>query len=240
MGFGAFELQSGVRVTMKRLLSLLIISACSWAQATKDVAQNNVNNDVNRDYRTKEGRATVAKRLANPVRDKTQKPEAIVSAMQIRPGMTVADIGTGIGFMLPHLSRAVGPSGKVIAEDIQTDFLDAAKAKIAGDKLTNVTPLLGTPNDPKLPPGAVDIALVLDVYHHIENPPNVMSGLARGLKKDGRLVIVEFHKDSSPQPGHIQKTMTDVTREIEVIGFRLTSKVDRITDTQYMLTFVKK
>jgi ubiquinone/menaquinone biosynthesis C-methylase UbiE len=221
---------------MRPLLSVFIFSAFAVAQ-TGNVAPKG---DVNKDYRTTEGRASVAKRLANPERDKTQKPEAIVAAMQLRAGMTVADIGTGIGFMLPYLSKAVGPSGKVIAQDIQTDFLDKAKAKITENKLTNVTTLLGAPDDPKLPTSLVDAALVLDVYHHIEDPGKVMAGIGRGLKKEGHLVIVEFHKESSPQPGHIQRTIDDVTREVESQGFRLLSKVDRITDAQYLLTFAKK
>jgi ubiquinone/menaquinone biosynthesis C-methylase UbiE len=224
---------------MKKLVCALAISVLSSVCAGQAPSPSPAG-DVNKDYRTKEGRASVAKRLANPERDKTQRPEAIVAALQLRPGMTVADIGTGVGFMLPYLSKAVGASGKVIAEDIQPDFLEGAKAKIAENKLTNATTLLGMPEDPKLPAGAVDVALVLDVYHHIENPALVMQGVGRGLKKDGHLVIVEFHKDSSPQPGHIQRTIDDVTREVESGGFRLLSKTDRITDTQYLLTFAKK
>ncbi|MSO21552.1 MAG: methyltransferase domain-containing protein [Acidobacteria bacterium] len=218
---------------MRFLCAILILAASALAQAGGNAAP-----DVNKDYRTKEGRATVAKRLANPERDRTQKPEAIVAALQLKPGMTAADIGTGVGYMLPFLSTAVGPSGKVIAEDIQTDFLDGAKARIAAAKLTNVTAVLGAADDPNLPPGAVDVALVLDAYHHMEQPAKVLAALARGLKKDGHLAIVEFHK--ADRPDHLRFDQAELIREVESNGFRMLSKIDRITDSQYLVTFGKR
>jgi len=98
---------------MRLVFALLALAATAWPQAA---------GEVNARYRSKEGRAQVAAGLANPNRDKTQKPEAVVAALGLRPGMTVADIGTGIGYMLPYLSKAVGPSGKVLAEDVQSVF----------------------------------------------------------------------------------------------------------------------
>ena len=92
--------------------------------------------------------------------------------------MTVADIGTGTGYMLPYLSRAVGAKGKVIGEDIANDFLDRARARVAADKIANANLILGTDTDPKLPRGAVDIALVLDVYHHFDYPDKMLANIA--------------------------------------------------------------
>jgi len=218
---------------MRFLFALLMFTVCTWAQASGNSAP-----DVNKDYRTKEGRAGVAKRLANPDRDQTQKPEAIVAALQLKPGMTVADIGTGVGYMLPFLSKAVGPSGRVIAEDIQTDFLESAKARIAAAQLTNVTAVLGSDTDPNLPSGAVDVAMILDAYHHMEQPAKVLAALGRGLKKDGRLVLVEFHKADRPE--HLRFDQAELIHEVESNGFRLLAKVDRITASQYLVTFGKK
>jgi ubiquinone/menaquinone biosynthesis C-methylase UbiE len=182
----------------------------------------------------------VAAGLANPDRDKTQKPEAVVAALGLKPGMTVADVGTGVGYMLPYLSKAVGASGKVLAEDVQTDFLDQAKAKVDAGKLSNVSLILGGFTDPKLPAGAVDVELVLDVYHHFDEPEKMLAALAPALKPGGHLVIVEYHKADSPQPGHILREWSDVVREVESNGYRLLSKVDRITVNQYLLTFGRK
>jgi ubiquinone/menaquinone biosynthesis C-methylase UbiE len=221
---------------MKLLLTLLTLSAMAWPQAPASAP----NSDVNARYQTKEGRKQIAATLANPERDKTQKPEQVIAAMNLKPGMTVADIGTGIGYMLPHLSKAVGPSGKVLAEDIQTDFLNQAKAKAASEKLSNISFILGSGTSSNLPAGAVDVELVLDVYHHFVETDKMLAGLAAGLKPNGRLVIVEYHKANSPTPGHIKLEWSEVEKQVQANGFKLLSKIDRITDRQYMLTFAKK
>jgi predicted methyltransferase len=218
---------------MRILPILLTLSLGSFA------VSGQVASKANEGYKTKEDRAKVAQNLANPARDKTQKPEVVTAALGIKPGMTVADIGTGIGYMVPHLSKAVGPSGKVLAEDIQTDFLDKVKARMATEKLTNVTPILGADTDPKLPAGAVDLELVLDVYHHFDYPGKMLAGLKTGLKPDGRLIIVEYYQNEVG-PGHIRLDAAGVTKEIEANGFKLIAKNDRITERQYMLVFGKK
>src|SRR5262245_57896117 len=115
---------------MKILLSVVTLTALAWPQ---------VADKANSGYKTKEGRDRVAGTLSDPHRDDRQKPAELVAAMELKPGMSVADVGTGVGYMLPFLSRAVGPAGKVYGEDIQTDFLDRAKAKVAAEKLDNVS-----------------------------------------------------------------------------------------------------
>ncbi|MEQ1948646.1 MAG: class I SAM-dependent methyltransferase, partial [Bryobacteraceae bacterium] len=154
-------------------------------------------------------------------------------------GMTVADVGTGVGYMIPYLSKAIGPTGKVLAEDIQTDFVDQVKARIASEKLTNVTPILGTETDPKLPAGSADVELVLDVYHHFDFPEKMLAAFKAALKPNGRLIIIEYYQDQVA-PGHIRLDAAGVTKEIESNGFQLRSKTDRITERQFMLTFTKK
>lgn len=191
---------------------------------------------ANANYKTKEGRSQVAQTLANPERDKTQKPAELVDALKLRPGMTVADIGTGIGYMLPHLSRAVGPNGKVIAQDIQTDFLDQSRALAIRDKLTNVQYVLGTERDPKLAMASIDVALVLDVYHHFDYPQEMLSHLRSALKPGGRLVIVDYYKKS--RPDHIRLERDDAAREIEATGFELAGTRDH-NEEQYILEFMR-
>src|SRR5579883_1370359 len=135
---------------MRRWLLLLLIPGLLAAQ----VAQK-----ANEGYRTEEGRANVGKGLAGPNRDAQQKPEQLVRSLGIKPGMSVADVGTGVGYMLPFLSKAVGPGGHVYAEDIFPDFLDKAKQRGAESKLENVTFILGDTHSPKLPPGKLDLVL---------------------------------------------------------------------------------
>ncbi len=210
-----------------RIFAILILTISAWAQ---------VADSANKGYKTKEGRDKVAATLDDPHRDAKQRPQELVAAMDIKPGMTVADIGTGVGYMLPFLSSAVGPSGKVYGEDIQTDFLDRAKAK----KAANVELILGTETDPKLPAGAVDVALVLDVYHHFDYPDKMLAAIRRGLKPGAHLVIVDFYKSASPSPGHIRLERDDVVAEVEGNGFHLLAKRDHTPNSQYMLTFEKK
>ena len=138
-----------------------------------------VASDANKGYKTpEEGRDGSPKRSIIPNRDKNAETRRNHRAMQVKPGMTVADIGTGTGYMLPHLSRAVGPKGKVFGEDIASDFLDRARARMATDKIANATLILGTDTDPKLPRTSVDIAIVLDVYHHFDYPDKMLANIA--------------------------------------------------------------
>jgi len=197
---------------------------------------------ANSGYKTPEGREQVARTLIAPDRDARQKPEELVQAMSIKPGMVVADVGTGAGYMLPFLSRAVGANGRVLAEDIQDDFLAKARSKAESEKLGNVTYIKGSETDPMLPKGGVDVALALDSYHHYDYPEKMLAGLRRGLKPGGRLVIVEYYKSATAMPNgraleHIRLDAPDVIKEIEANGFRLVSQREHIKDSQYMLTF---
>jgi predicted methyltransferase len=218
-----------------RLLLIPIFLSASFAQ---------VADKANAGYKTPEGRDQVARSLTAPDRDAKQKPEELVKAMQLTPGMTVADIGTGAGYMLPFLSRAVGPDGRVLAEDIQDDFLAKAHDHAAAGKLGNVDFIKGTDKDPTLPAGAVDVALALDSYHHYDYPREMLAGLRKGLKPGGRLVIVEYYRSPTAMPNgrameHIRLDKPDVIKEVEANGFHLVSEREHSPGSQYMLTFTR-
>ena len=211
------------------LAALLAVGGSVWCQ---------VASEANRVYATEDGRAAMAKVLGSASRNEVQKPDVVVAALGIVPGATVADIGTGVGYMLPYLSRAVGAGGVVLGEDIQSDFLALAGKKIAADKLGNVRLILGAATDPKLPPGAVDLELLLDVYHHFDYPGKMLGALAAALTGNGRMAVVEYYKDAMA-PGHIRLDRDGVIREVQGYGFRLVSRNDHITDSQYLLMFVR-
>lgn len=201
--------------------------------------------DANSGYKSPQQRKGVAQGLANPERDNIQKPAQLVREMGVRPGMTVADVGTGIGYMLPFLSRAVGPEGKVIAEDIFDDFLEGARQRVQSAKLTNVTLVKGSDTDPNLPEGQLDLILVLDVYHHFDYPEKMLAAISKALKPEGKLVIVEYYKREEAMPNkraltHIRLDMPDVIKEVEANRFHLLSEKEWIKNVQYMLVLEKK
>jgi ubiquinone/menaquinone biosynthesis C-methylase UbiE len=222
-----------------RLLALLALTAAAaWPQ----VAQ-----EANRDYQTAESRAEMVQRLENPERLANLRPKELVARLKIAPGSTVVDLGTGTGTLLPDLSAAVGPGGRVIAEDIQTDFLERAKARVKTAGVSNVEFVLGTERDPKLPSGAADLVIVLDAYHHFDYPEQMLAQIAKGLKKGGRLAIVEYHKklgamEVSPEFAltHIRAGQEQVVREVEGAGFKLIEAVDHAPDKQYIATFERE
>ena len=199
---------------------------------------------ANSTYQTEQGRKQVAAGLADPARDEKQKPRELVQAMGLQRRMTVADVGTGIGYMLPFLSRAVGPAGRVLAEDIFDDFLASAKVRAENQNLHNVTFVKGTETDPTLPEGQMDRVLVLDVYHHFDYPEKMLSAIHKSLKPDGKLVIVEYYKTQEAMPNgraltHIRLNKPDVIKEIEGNHFRLVSEQEHVPGSQYMLILEK-
>ena len=232
----------------KRFLACFVVRAAPFALLLCAAAFAQVATQANEGYKTHEGRETVAKALSDPSREDRQKPRDIVDALDLKPGGTVADVGTGVGFMLPYLSHAVGDTGHVIGEDIQNDFLDQAKMKARLNGLSNVQFLLGTDRDPRLPDNTLEGALVLDVYHHFDYPEAMLEHIRDSLLSDGKLVIVEYFKRPGAMPGsdpnravqHIRLDQDDLIKEVEANGFRLISKRDLVPKSQYIAVFAKK
>jgi ubiquinone/menaquinone biosynthesis C-methylase UbiE len=228
---------------MRRARSVAILPLSIWLAAT---AWPQVAKKANEGYKTPEDRAGVARNLDNPDREKDQKPRELITALSIPKGGVAADIGTGVGFMLPYLSEAVGPQGRVYAEDIFPDFLDQAKARIDQHDLKNVETVMGDQKDVRLPAGAIDLALVLDVYHHFDYPAEVLASIRKALKPEGRLVIVDFYR-SRKHPRmtderlkeHIRLDRDEFAAEIQSAGFGLDRQFDHLPH-QYVLIFEKK
>ena len=141
-----------------------------------------------------------AKELDDPARDAWQRPADVLAALRIAPGMTVADVGAGTGYFLPHLSRAVGPAGKVLALDIEPDMVRYMKERAEREHLANVTPRVVPLDDPELPAGGVDRVLVVDTWHHIDGRPAYAAKLRAALAPGGAVFVVDFKLDATRGP----------------------------------------
>jgi precorrin-6B methylase 2 len=163
-----------------------------------------------------------------PERDKDERPELLMSALQIRRGATVADIGSGTGYFTWRLAREVGPQGKVYAVDVQQSMLDLTKAAVDEHTLANVEYVLATDRNPRLPERSLDLVFVAYAYHEFGDPEAMMRAIRRALKPGGRVFILEYAKESNIAPASPLHKMSfeEIRREIEPMGF----VVDQLLD----------
>ncbi len=175
--------------------------------------------------------------LEAPDRDEWQKPDLIMDTLGIAEGSVVADIGAGGGWFTIRLARRVGPNGLVYAEDIQPLMIEATNRRVAREDLRNVRTVLGTPSDPALPPG-VDVELMVDTFHEMDDPVPLLRNLARALKPGGRLGIVEFTAGGGgPGPDPESRVEPDtVVAAAAAAGFSVTSR-EALPPFLYLLVF---
>lgn len=179
--------------------------------------------------------AAWSKVFDDPARDEWQRPSAVIAAMAIAPGMTVADVGAGTGYFESHLSKAVGPSGKVLAIDIEADMVRFMNERAKRDGLANVEASLGAPADPKLAASSVDRVLVVDVWHHVEDRAGYAKKLAAALRPGGIVFIVDFTKESPHgPPAHARLTPEEISADLRGAGLDA-KKIEVSLPYQYMI-----
>lgn len=163
-----------------------------------------------------------------PDRDKEERPDLLIGALHIQPGATVADIGSGTGYFTWRLAQQVGPQGKVYAVDLQESMLDLTKAAVDAHKLTNVEYVRATERSPRLPERSIDLAFVAYAYHEFGDPEAMMASIRRALKPGGRVVILEYAKESRIAPASPLHKMSfeEIRREIEPMGFAIDQLLD--------------
>ena len=178
--------------------------------------------------------------LDAPDRDLWQRPAEIMDALGIADGSVVADIGAGSGWFTIRLARRVGPQGIVYAEDVQQEMINAISRRVQREGFTNVRPVLGLNYDPKLPPRALDAVLMVDAYHEVENRVTMLSNLAKALKPQGRLGIVDFKLDGTgPGPSSEERVSPDVVvKDAAQAGLKLIRQ-EPFLQYQYFLIFGK-
>jgi SAM-dependent methyltransferase len=166
--------------------------------------------------------------LTRDSRNREEEPAKLMKALDLKPGQTVCDLGCGNGFYTLKLADAVGPTGKVYAVEIQQEMLDLLAQRAAKTDHKNITPILGTVADPKLPDNSCDLVLLVDVYHEIDHPVEVLSAIRKSLTKTGRLVLVEFRTEDENVPIKPEHKMSkaQILKEIPANGFKLVKQYD--------------
>jgi len=137
--------------------------------------------------------------LEEPGRAEWQKPDEVIRALKLGPGETLCDVGSGPGYFALRAARLLEASGWVYAEDVEASMIDALRDRVSQARFSNVTPILGLPDDPLLPKAACDVILVVNTYHLFPNGPAFLRRLAKSLKPGGRLANIDFHKRETPQ-----------------------------------------
>ena len=210
---------------------LLVVHSLAWSQGVHPV--------TGRKYAGVMGPAG-ADWLVRPEREAEEQPDAALDAIGVARGSTVADIGAGAGYLTWRLAERVGPSGKVYANDIQQRMLELLRKNMEERGIHNVEAVLGAVDDPRLPANAIDLVLLVDVYHEFSEPQKMLRHIRDSLKRDGRLVLLEYRGEDPKVPIRPEHKMTveQVKAELEPEGFRL-DRVSEILPRQHILMFRK-
>lgn len=180
--------------------------------------------------------------LERDTREQEETPQALLAKLALRPGQKVADLGCGSGFYSRRMARLVAPAGTIYAVDIQPEMLRMVEASAGAEGITNIVTVLASTDDPKLPPGALDWILLVDVYHELQEPEPVLAKMREALAPDGRVALVEFRLEGeSARQIKIEHRMSveQVLAEWEPAGFELVELWEELP-MQHLFVFAKK
>jgi len=211
------------RVTLS--IAILFVAGLQWPDAlARGQSRHPVSGRVLAPTMGVEGAAW----LDRPERESEEAPSKAIAALAIRVGAVVADVGAGSGYYTALLARAVGPSGRVVATDLQAGMLDLIRQKVSADRLTNVSLVQGRADDPVLPARTFDLILMVDVYHELASPQIFVRRLKEALAPDGRLVLIEFRLEDPRVPIREAHKMSveQVRQELGADGFQIERVID--------------
>jgi len=220
----------------RRGIVVALFTTCLLVSAAKLSAQDHGQHGAGH-HRIFDDPATYTESWDDPARDAWQRPADLVDALGLQTGMTVADIGTGTGYLLPHLSRAAGTEGQVYAVDISPQMLDWVSERAEREGLANITTVKASGDSTGLETASIDRAIMINVWHHIENPEAYAKDLYRSLREGGVVFIVEANPEAAHEggpPRHFRLPPAVVMQQYERAGFSVS--LEPITlDRQYVI-----
>jgi ubiquinone/menaquinone biosynthesis C-methylase UbiE len=166
-------------------------------------------------------------KLESPERAAWQKPDEVIAALGLRPGQVVADLGAGPGYFSLRMARQVGKQGRVFAVDVEPAILAVLLTRIAALKISQITPVLGLPDDPLVAPGSCDRVLSANAYHHLHDRPAALRRMARLLRRGGRVALIDFHDRETPvgPPVGERVSREEVLKEIKRAGLKVANEL---------------
>jgi ubiquinone/menaquinone biosynthesis C-methylase UbiE len=174
-------------------------------------------------------------------REQEERPEEVINALELRGGEVVADLGAGSGYFTFRISPKVGKTGKVLAVEIQDEMIETLRRRMAAQKIANVEVVKGAENDPHLPANGVDLVLMVDVYHELAYPFEVMTAIRKALKPGGRMVFVEYRKEDPKVPiKELHKmSVEQLEKEMQAVGLVRRRTVETLP-IQHIVIFEKR
>jgi cyclopropane fatty-acyl-phospholipid synthase-like methyltransferase len=208
----------------------LTLGASAWAQDTKPRSHAEM-------HRLHQDPKAYIAMLEDPGRDEYQKPEQVMAALGLRPGEVIADIGSGSGYFTLRLAAHLGQSGRVYGVDVDPALVRHLNRRVRDAGLRNVHALLAEPDDPLLPE-PVDRFLIVNTWHHIENPAGYLARMREVLKPGGQVIMIDFHKKDLPvgPPLDMKIAREDLIEQMKASGFHLV-KEHTFLPYQYFLVF---
>ena len=183
---------------------------------------------------------TGAEWLIRENREDEERCSLMLANLGVKPGMTVCDMGCGNGFYSLQLAKMVGPKGRVLAVDVQPQMLFLMRKRMEKAGIENVTPILGSFHDPRLPENSIDLVLMVDVYHEFSHPETMLEAMHKGLKKDGLIALLEYREEDPDVPIKPLHKMSkkQIMLEYEPNGYKLVKEFEKLP-WQHMMFFGK-
>lgn len=258
-----FRLSAFDRRTVSRLLSVMLstgaLFSCSDAAMTSATAVADTKSAETSLYKKSKpsadgiGKIYMGREIAGVMgwqgaswlereeRGREERPDLLMPELNLKAGMTVADIGAGTGYYSRLMAKAVGPTGMVYAVDVQPQMVAMLKEVAAKPGFANIKPVLSSVNDVKLQPQSIDLAIMVDVYHELEFPHEVMTTILKSLKPEGRVVFVEYRAEDQRVPIKEVHKMSEAQVKREALTHPLTwERTANTLPWQHVIIFKKK